>query len=518
MGFWSKFYNAISSPGRRARVEVAAPTQFVSKIKTDDGSITSLQIVGAEHADNVVLCNPEEKKPLGGRIFDIITQYAGSRIAFVITLIILGAWAVVGIVLGAPENWQIVMQDGSSIQCYISDTLLMRQQHNNCYGLLSILSQLRSRNATLSRLLHHPDVALVNATEVSNMNIQDDVGDAVSLPIENWFDRCCNWASWAVGSLSSLAVYTGGILAWVAVGKSMGWSDLWQLYINTAVAVELTFTSMFLQNTRRRHMEYLKKCLKRVMETDVELEILLRRHADDNQPNPTICVEPPKVSRSIRAIDYYGDVIGTGAGAFISVCVFVLWLAIGKTMEWSSDWWLIIGTYTGLVGFVDGFVLRNVYFRQDVWLDSQFELMNDADEQLYQYLNLPPPSKPVENDHSIITKVSNWMGRICAKPHAVLVSIIIVVGLLGIASGMKWNQTGQLICNTPTMIIEGFLLIVLIQAHNMSNLKRRIQLHDILIRRFKLLQFAQAVTNVNLPNEKKIQEIGGDPEKKETLQ
>jgi hypothetical protein len=44
------------------------------------------------------------------------------------------------------------------------------------------------------------------------------------------------------------------------------------------------------------------------------------------------------------------------------------------------------------------------------------------------------------------------------------------------------------------MIIEGFLLIVLIQAHNMSNIKRRVQLHDILIRRLKLklLQYVQA--------------------------
>lgn len=148
-----------------------------------------------------------------------------------------------------------------------------------------------------------------------------------------------------------------------------------------------------------------------------------------------------------------------------------------------------------MVGFVDGFVLRNVYFRQDEMLDEQFNILVDSDERLYQYLNILLPTKPLEEDHSVITRISNWMGRVCAMPIAVLFSVIVVLALIAVASAMKWNQTGQLLCNTPTMIIEGFLLIVLIQAHNMSNTKRRVQLHDILIRRLQLLQFAKMSKN-----------------------
>ncbi|KAF1801149.1 Low-affinity iron/zinc ion transport protein fet4 [Mucor lusitanicus] len=510
MTFGSTLWKALSSPGRHHKVECSAPTQFVTKSKTEG----SFQVVGEELPHNIRLYNPEERKPLGGRIFDYITQYAGSRIAFVITLILLVAWAIVGAVLGAPETWQIVMQDASSIQCYISDSLLMRQQQNYTYKLLTIISQLRSRVATVDRILRNPQAHQgVDAQKVTNMVIKDDVGDAVKMPSENLFDRVCNFASMAVGSMTSLAIYWGGILAWIGVGHSLEFSDLWQLYINTGVAVELTFTSMFLQNTRRRHMEYLEKCLKRIMETDVELELLLREQADDNEPNPMVCINPPRVSRAIRAIDYYGDVIGTGVGAFISVCVFITWIGIGNMMEWSSDWFLIIGTYTGLVGFVDGFVLRNVYFRQDEMLDEQFNILVENDERLYQFLNIPLPTKPLEEDHSIITRISNWMGRVCALPAAVLFSVIVVLALIAVASAMKWNQTGQLLCNTPTMIIEGFLLIVLIQAHNMSNIKRRVQLHDILIRRLQLLQFAKMNKNVYHVNEKHVHET--DQEKKD---
>ncbi|GAN09411.1 iron/zinc ion transporter [Mucor ambiguus] len=500
----STLWKALSSPGRHHKVECSAPTQFVTKAKTEG----SFEVVGEELPHNIRLYNPEERKPLGGRIFDYITQYAGSRIAFVVTMILLVAWAIVGGVLGAPEIWQIVMQDASSIQCYVSDSLLMRQQQNYTYKLLTIISQLRSRVGTVDRILRSTQAHQgMNAQQPSDMAIKDDVGDAVKMPSENLFDRVCNFASMAVGSMASLAIYWGGILAWIGVGHSLEFSDLWQLYINTGVAVELTFTSMFLQNTRRRHMEYLEKCLKRIMETDVELELLLREQTDDNEPNPMVCIDPPQVSRAIRAIDYYGDVIGTGIGAFISVCVFITWIGIGNMMEYSSDWWLVIGTYTGLVGFVDGFVLRNVYFRQDEMLDKQFDILFDNDARLYQFLNIPLPTKPFEEDRSVITRISNWMGRVCAMPIAVLFSLVVILALIAVASAMKWNQTGQLLCNTPTMIIEGFLLIVLIQAHNMSNIKRRVQLHDILIRRLQLLEFAKINTNVYHVNEKHVHEI-----------
>lgn len=51
---------------------------------------------------------------------------------------------------------------------------------------------------------------------------------------------------------------------------------------------------------------------------------------------------------------------------------------------------------------------------------------------------------------------------------------------------MRWSETGQLICNTPTMIVEGFLLPVLIQAHNTTHSQRRLQFRDILMNRLEM--------------------------------
>lgn len=502
MALKERIWKALCTPGKPITVSCSAPTQYVHVNKEQN---TSYKVVTDEDTKERRLFNPEERKDLGGRIFDTVTSLAGSRAAFISTLLVLIGWAIAGGVLGAPDNWQIFMQDGSSIQCYISDTLLMRQQHNHCISLLTFIAQLRSRNATQRRLFHSPDFSKdVDTNQVLQMGVRDDVGDAVTLPTENWFDVCCNWVSEAVGSLTAWAIYWGGIFAWIGVGDMLGWSDLWQLYINTAVAVELTFTSMFLQNTRRRHMLYLRKCLKSIMESDCELETKLREHFNDNKPNPVITIPPPKMTRAVRAIDYYADVVGSGVGVVISIGVFAAWLGVGDLMEWSSNWWLIIGTYTGLIGFLDGFALRNVYFRQDMWTDEQFGILIESDEMTYQYLNLPIPTGPLPESHDLRTRVSNWMGYICAKAMAVGVAIIIIIALICIASGLQWSETGQLICNTPTMIIEGFLLIVLIQGHNKSNMRRRVILHDIFIRRLKLLQYVHVSQQNGFLNEKHV--------------
>lgn len=517
---FQRFSTYLKSPGRQTAVQSAAPSQFISKGGNDDCT-EQVAIIG-DAPDGLFIYNENDKKPLGARIFDFLTDFAGSRIMFVFTCLIIIAWAIIGGILGAPDNWQIAMQDGSSIQCYISDTLLMRQQHNNTNRMLTIIAQLRSRCVTFSKLMRrcydkNQYLSPEELNDIAQKMPEDPVGDATKLPTENLFDVCCNWASEAVGSLYSLGVFWGGIIAWIAVGPSLGWSDMWQLYVNTAVAVQLTFTSMFLQNTRRRHMDYLEKCLKCVRVSDTELEVLLRQTTGDNTPNPIVSITPHKVSRGVRFIDYYGDVIGTGIGAVISVCVFIAWFAIGDVLEWSDDWWLIIGTYTGLVGFVDGFVLRNVYFRQDSLLDEQFEELTQSDLSIYQYLNMAPPNKYHDRKITFSERISEWMGDMCATPLAVLFSVLVVIGLICFASAEGWNTTAQLVCNTPTMIIEGFLLIVLLQAHNMANTTRRMQMHDILLRRLKLLEYVRLATgsgSVYAINEKDIQESALDCVKK----
>lgn len=70
-----------------------------------------------------------------------------------------------------------------------------------------------------------------------------------------------------------------------------------------------------------------------------------------------------------------------------------------------------------------------------------------------------------------------------------------VLQLIAIASSMKWSTTGQLLCNTPTMIIEGFILLVLIQAHNHSNEERGVEFNGILKRRLLLNSYVHSLAD-----------------------
>ena len=51
-----------------------------------------------------------------------------------------------------------------------------------------------------------------------------------------------------------------------------------------------------------------------------------------------------------------------------------------------------------------------------------------------------------------------------AHPAALASSILVIVALLTVASAMQWDETAQLLANTPTMIVEGALLLVLMAS------------------------------------------------------
>ncbi|KAL2313932.1 Low-affinity iron/zinc ion transport protein fet4 [Schizosaccharomyces pombe] len=501
LSFGARVWDLICSPGRQHDVCVAAPTQLVRScddyansastlVTNDDGTKTKVDSDEKKHKHKNVRDYIRFKHvDIGGRIFDLITRLAGTSFTFILMLIILIIWAIVGGIYRAPDNWQIVMQDGSSIQCYVSDTLLMRQQQNQHIQVLTMISQLRSRLLTTSRLL---GPVLNDKTKISSVNValmKDDVGDAEKLPTENWFDFICNYVSFMVGSIIFLVVYWIGIFIWIGFGRMLGWSDEWQLYINTAVAVELTFTSVFLQNVRHRHMKYIDRCVTSIFRIDSVIEEELRRMMGDKEPNEEITIKMDKINLGERSIDYYADLIGSGVGVVVSTCVFVAWIAIGNVMHWDSNWWLIIGTYTGLVGFLDGFVLRNVYFRESSKEATEIQTLINEDYALYQKLDLPLPHEHITNYKSTFGgSLSQWIGWLCALPISVLFSVFVILGLIIAAGSLRFNETAQLFCNTPTMIIEGALLIVLIEAHNIANLKRRIQFRQIHLRRLTILK------------------------------
>jgi low-affinity ferrous iron transport protein len=307
----------------------------------------------------------------------------------------------------------------------------------------------------------------------------------------NIFDRVCDWVALATGSLPALIIYIIGTFVWLGLGSLFAWGNIWQLYINTAVAVELTFTSMFLQNVRRRHADTLNFTLSSIQTLDSDIEARLREMTGDLQPNPSIVIAPPESTRTERCIDVYAYVIGSGVGVALTTIVVIVWLALGHMLSWDSNWWLIIGTYTGLIGFIDGFILRNVYFRQSAIIETHLQALISSDRETFASLSLAFASGDADVEGQVKKRglglrISEWMIYICALPSAVMGSLAVVVVLLAVATGLRWSETGQLICNTPTMIVEGFLLLVLFQAHNLGNVSRRGQVGWALERRERM--------------------------------
>jgi low-affinity ferrous iron transport protein len=366
----------------------------------------------------------------------------------------------------------------------------MRQQFNTCSHFLREIGELRSRNRSIVRMLRNltpkkREELLEPLREGREAMSQESHDERKSdSRIKTAFDKVCDHVATAVGSLPSLIIFVIGIGVWLGTGPLLSFRNDWQLYINTAVAVQLTFTSMFLQNVRRRHAESLERTLDSIREADRELEWRLRSLTGDLLPNQCFVIEPPVTSSTERFIDIYAYVVGSGVGVALSTVVVVVWLGVGRVLHWNSNWWLIIGTYTGLVGFVDGFILRNVYFRQSNTLNDHLEALVEKDTEVFSLFNLPMVERISSRDKSSLSyRISNKTVILCAHPLAVIGSLVVVIGLICVATGLLWSETGQLICNTPTMIVEGFLLIVLFQAHNMSNVERRAQFGAVLERR-----------------------------------
>lgn len=492
-----------------------------------------------------VLCNPGERSPVASephvitddneedrnselqytneidkfwiiRGLDFTVSVSGSRSFLIFMVAVMIIWIVLGIVYQAPQVWQVVMQDGQSIQCYLWDTILMRHQLKEHTSYLMFCATSKSRLLTFQRLLkQYEDKKFAEVNEAS----VDDSGTSLAakyddVAVTNWFDSLSNAVGECLGSIVLVIVYWAGIFVWLGcgamyilsgndapfTGKYSGsnpeytkWGNNWQLYINTGTAIVLLVTSVFLQNMRYRHEKYVQDIMNRIVKIERQIEVVLRDQTEDILLNPLVEIGREKRIPLEKAIDVYADLIGTGVGVVLAACVFVAWLVVGHLMKWNSTWWLIIGTYTGLVGFLDGFVLRLVYLRISAHENVIFQ---DLFEESAKVMHIDPPQK-TPSHHSKMSfwgyKASVWINIICSSPYAVLVSVLVIIGLIVAASIMHWTTTGQLIANTPTMIIEGFMLIILIQAHNWDDYRRREYLRSFYNGSCSLLSYAKSL-------------------------
>jgi low affinity Fe/Cu permease len=86
----------------------------------------------------------------------------------------------------------------------------------------------------------------------------DDSTSAVPPPRREIFTRCARWTERVSGHPGTFALALGAVLVWAATGPLFGYSDTWQLVINTATTV-VTFLMVFLiQGSQNRKSEALQ--------------------------------------------------------------------------------------------------------------------------------------------------------------------------------------------------------------------------------------------------------------------
>src|ERR687887_2676995 len=70
-----------------------------------------------------------------------------------------------------------------------------------------------------------------------------------------WFTRLTKWTAYATGRPATFIAACTIIIVWAALGPHFGFSDTWQLVINTGTTI-VTFLMVFLiQNTQNRDSE-----------------------------------------------------------------------------------------------------------------------------------------------------------------------------------------------------------------------------------------------------------------------
>jgi len=495
-----QFVGVLSAPGVKGPIEETAPTQHVVPVVAAAGPGGKNDVFCESVAvQNVTGFVPKSKGRRLDRWLDRWVQASGSEPVFLFILLSLFTWVFLGIPFGKSQDWAVVISDAQAIVSYMFDSLLMRQQLNSYGRLVRVSAILRSRaisNRKMIRQIARAGRHKIVAGTHSESILQNEHATAAQLPAENMVGRVSTLASRLMGHVITVGLFWVGVFVWLGFGVSMQWSDSWQLYINSATSALMVLIFAFLANIRERHNIYMERWLDLIFEVDSKVELKLRTITGYATPNPTVVIPGPKVSKIQRIIFYYADIVGTLVGIAILIFVMIVWLCLGPLMSFDSNWWLLIGTYAGLVGLHDGFVLRNVQDRLNEYENAAFEEASLEDVDVFADAGIPNPQTDRAQENSISHRISTKMGVICAHEMTVVLGVLLIVGLLVGSSVMGWTETGQLLCNVPPSIIESFFMMILITAHNISESRRRSDLRTVYLRRLRLLAYVDGLEAV----------------------
>jgi low-affinity ferrous iron transport protein len=486
-----RLFKILRAPGARRKIEGAAPTQVVFNANSDQEKDVDASV------ENINTYTVMAKPRLLDRWLDKVVQGSGSEFVYFSIIFALLLWAFLGIPFGNSNTWQVTVSDAQAIVNMVFDAFLMRQQLNSHESLVIVAACLRSRSTSNKRMLQQL-IRSGKYEKVEPMQFHQlkQTNFASKLPNENWLGRISTGLSAFMGHILTVFGFWVGIFIWIGFGKYCNWSNTWQLYINSATSALMVFILAFLANIRERHTKYMTKCLESIWEVDAALELKLRTTTGDTLENAPVIIPAPERSRIQRGIDYYADLVGTLIGIAILIFVIVVWVVIGPALHFNTNWWLLIGTYAGLVGLNDGFVLRNVCAVLGDYENEQFTQVECDDMDMLAVIGVEKLKEERVADNSLTCRISVRVGDVCSHELTVVIGVITIIGLIIGASAMGWSVTGQLLCNVPPSIIESFFTMILITAHNISEAKRRVDLHNIYLRRLKLVSYVDTLAKV----------------------
>jgi low-affinity ferrous iron transport protein len=480
----------LSAPGMRQQVTRTAKTMLPDK----SAQVTEHQLDTCQEGaalTNGLYATDEGKPRLLDRWLDSTVAASGSTPVLFLIVALVVLWALMGIRDGGSENWQVLISDAQALLCYIFDSLLMRQQLNAYDREIRISAIMQSRSVSVRRILREfttdrgftkkslsPRREVDDPTAVTSAHIQR------STRISRIIDLICD----ILGHVITLVLFWIGIFIWLGFGPYCSWSVRWQLYMNSATSALMVLVFALLASIREQHKRQTSAYLRHLCDIDAKLESQLRQLTEDKTLNEPITIYPGTVTLLERAILYYADLVGTLIGICLLMFVVVVWVAIGPALHFSSNWWLIIGTYAGLIGMHDGFVLHNVQSQLD--RDAQAALadvVKDDMAALAIISTIPPPNsasslretnqvQPATSAPTLrpnyttrlSTHLSTRLSLLISHPLAVLAGIFLIITLLVSASALRWSTTGQLLCNVPPSIVETFVMMALITRERLD--------------------------------------------------
>lgn len=473
----NSFANFFCSIGARGAVREAAPSHL-PQLQKDEKDETNTTV------KSVSITTSKDKRL--DRWLDKVVAISGSNTVLFFTVAALLAWALAGIKFSKNTGWQVGISDAQAIINMVFDAFLVRQQLNAHELGMVVACHLQSRTLSHKRMLR--TLSHVEKPQQVNSRQCDTLDTHADLPTQDMIGRICNAVSTFMGHIATVMGYVVCIIIWLAFGHYCHWSDVWFFYINTSTSALMVFMLALLANDRERHEKFLSQCTTRIMTVDTDLEILLRDITKDSMANEAVVIEASAVSKLQRAINFYADLVGTLLGIALLTLILVVWIVLGPVMEFDANWWLLIGTYAGLIGMNDGFVLKNLSNVCASYEDKLYEqqILDDAD-----LLAIIGARSSQVNETQAVTRAdvrfSIAMGNFCSHEYTVAVGLVSILSLLLVASLMRWNELGQIICNVPPSIIESFFTLILITGHNIGDKQRRANLQNIYQNRIDLV-------------------------------